>query len=72
MQEAFLLQMNDFDRFLETQLKGMLDPVVATRPPVRAERTAATETVLAVDAPELIPAAEAVPVTISVNPLPQH
>ena len=35
MQEAFLLQMNDFDRLLEIRLRQMLDPVVATRPPTR-------------------------------------
>lgn len=38
MQEAFLLQMNDFDRQLENQLRQMLDPVVATRPPTRRGR----------------------------------
>ena len=38
MWEAFLLQMNDFDRFLETELKLMLDPVVARRPPTRSGR----------------------------------
>lgn len=27
--------MNDFDRRLENQLRQMLDPVVATRPPTR-------------------------------------
>ena len=35
MWEAFLLQMNDFDRYLERELKHMLDPVVARRPPDR-------------------------------------
>lgn len=33
MQETFLLQMNDFERRLERELRQMLDPVVATRPP---------------------------------------
>jgi hypothetical protein len=33
--EAFLLQMNDFDRYLEHELKHLLDPVVTRRPPVR-------------------------------------
>ena len=36
--EAFLLQMNDFDRFLEQELRQMLDPVVAAVPPARGER----------------------------------
>lgn len=37
--EAFLLQMNDFDRFLETQLRQMLDPVTETpAPPFKAHR----------------------------------
>jgi hypothetical protein len=36
--EAFLLQMNDFDKFLELKLRQMLDPVVANRPPERKGR----------------------------------
>ena len=36
--EAFLLQMNDFDRYLELELRSMLDPVVATPPPSRKGR----------------------------------
>ena len=35
MEEAFLLQMNDFDRQLENDLRQMLDRVVASRPPTR-------------------------------------
>ena len=35
MGEAFLIQMNDFDRLLEHQLKRMLDPVVAAPVPFR-------------------------------------
>lgn len=73
MQEAFLLQMNDYDRFLETQLRRMLDPVVATVPPIRRARRVAIEPVLVVvDPPELVQTMEAVPVTIAVTPLPQH
>lgn len=71
MWETFLLQMNDFDRFLETQLRRMLDPVVATRPPTRGRRQKAPEPILAVVPPELVPTVEAVPVTIPVTPLPQ-
>jgi hypothetical protein len=33
--EAFLLQMNEFDRYLEFKLRDMLDPVVETKPPAR-------------------------------------
>jgi hypothetical protein len=36
--EAFLLQMNDFDRYLEIELKDMLDHVAARRPPARRGR----------------------------------
>ena len=71
MQEAFLLQMNEFDRFLETQLRRMLDPVVASRPPARGRRQKAPELILAVEPPELVLAVEAVPVAIAVTPLPQ-
>jgi len=64
LEEAFLLQMNEFDRFLETQLRRMLDPVVATRPPPRGRRQKAPEpVVLAVEPRGLVPAVEAVPVT---------
>jgi len=71
LQEAFLLQMNDFDRFLETQLRRMLDPVVDTRPPARGRGHRAPEPSLAVKPPELVAAVEAVPVTIAVTPLSQ-
>jgi hypothetical protein len=66
--EAFLLQMNDFDRFLERDLRRMLDPVAAVQPPPRrqlAERTP----VLTVVPPAAEPVAEPVAVTISVTPL---
>ena len=39
MWEAFLLQMNDFDRYLETELKLLLEPVAALRPPARKGRS---------------------------------
>ena len=71
MQEAFLLQMNDFDRFLETQLRRMLDPVVTTRPPTRGRGHRAPDPILAVEPPELVGAVEAMPVTVAVTPLPQ-
>jgi hypothetical protein len=36
--EAFLLQMDDFDRFLEFQLRRKLDALVATPAPARRGR----------------------------------
>jgi hypothetical protein len=66
--EAFLLQMNDFDKFLELQLRAMLDPVVATPPPPRkSRRPKPRRLILAVEAPiELAP--EAIPVeTVAVT-----
>ena len=38
MWEAFLLQMNDFDSFLELELRDMLDPITERRPPARRGR----------------------------------
>ena len=38
MWEAFLLQMDDFDRLLEHQLRRQLDPLVAAPVPVRRGR----------------------------------
>ena len=38
MWEAFLIQMNDFDRFLEFELRQMLDPVVTPPAPGRRRR----------------------------------
>lgn len=38
MWEAFLLQMNDFDKFLDLQLRNMLDRIVATPAPPRGRR----------------------------------
>jgi hypothetical protein len=71
--EAFLLQMNDFDRFLELELKSMLDPVVARRPPTRRgrDKEAPAPPFPAVDtlAVEPIPVAEPlVVVTLPVAP----
>jgi hypothetical protein len=59
--EAFLLQMNDFDRFLELKLRQMLDPVVATPPPARRRAKRSPKPILAVDALPL-PVAVHVPV----------
>ena len=71
--------MNDFDRYLELNLRRMLGPVVATQPPARARRPkGARSPVLVVVTPasgigpEAIPSAEPVPVTVAATALPQH
>lgn len=66
MWEPFLLQMNDFDRFLERKLRRMLDPVVAVAPPRRGRRANA-KPVLAVVPPAADGAAEPVVVTVPVT-----
>jgi len=62
--------MNDFDRFLETQLKDMLDHVVARQPPARRGRLEESDQ----SALPLLPAeglgAEAIPVVAPVVTLP--
>ena len=76
MREAFLLQMNDFDRFLERQLRHMLDPVVATPAPSRrllrkqTRRPMLTVEVPAGPAPEAITVAD--PVVVAVSAAPPH
>jgi hypothetical protein len=37
LREAFLIQMNDFDRLVEFGLRQMLDPVVGSRVPPRRQ-----------------------------------
>ena len=71
--EAFLLQMNDFDKFLELKLRQMLDPVVASRPPARRGRlgrrrklTLASERATIELPAESIPAVEPIAVTVPV------
>jgi hypothetical protein len=69
--EAFLIQMNDFDRFLEFELRQMLDPVVASgRPPRRRRKADNEHALLAVVRAPLDLAVEAVvePVVIPVQP----
>ena len=51
MWEAFLLQMNEFDRFLEIELQHMLDPVVAVQPPARGGPKRARKLFLSIVAP---------------------
>lgn len=55
--------MNEFDRYLETNLRRMLDPVVSSRVPVRRARPkSAPRPFLAIEAPRLEMAAETIPV----------
>jgi hypothetical protein len=68
--EAFLLQMNDFDRFLESELRLMLDPVVETpAPPLKGRRKTRTPLLVVVTAPIEL-AAEAVTGEPAVVPVP--
>lgn len=71
MWEAFLIQMNDFDRFLEFELRQMLDPVVTSGTPRRRRGTSREEhPLLAVVKAPLDLAVEVVtePVAIPVRP----
>ena len=73
MWEAFLLHMKDFDRFLEFELRKMLDPVVGTRPPARKRREKRTRlSILTFEVPvEIrggIQVAEPAMVTVTVAP----
>ena len=79
MREAFLLQMNDFDLILELNLRQMLDPVVARKPPVRGGRLARPQApILALEpaglelAPQAIAVLDSVAVTIPVSPAGPH
>jgi hypothetical protein len=67
LREAFLLQMNDFDRFLESSLRDMLDPLVAVQPPPRRGRKGSRQPVVelapAPETPEVEPVAVTIPVT---------
>jgi len=71
--EAFLLQMNDFDRFLEIELERMLDPVAATpAPPFMARRKRTGPPLLAVVtapielAAEMVVSVDSAPVAVPV------
>ena len=51
--------MDDFDRFLETALRRMIDPVAAGRPPERRVRREASEPIEAItETPAGAPVAE--------------
>ena len=74
MWEAFLIQMNDFDWFLEIELRQMLDPVVASGAPRRRRRKGGFGSpLLAVVAAPIELVAEALPVVepvaVPVQPL---
>jgi hypothetical protein len=60
--EAFLIQMNDFDRYLESGLRQMLDPVVTPGAPRRRRRTGFGLPLLAVVRAPIELVAEALPV----------
>lgn len=61
MRYPFLIQMNDFDRYLEFELRHMLDPVVARRAPRRGGRKSTLSPLLAVVAVPIELARQAVP-----------
>jgi hypothetical protein len=60
--------MNDFDRFLEAELKRYLDPVAARRPPARKRRPDRSDRPVTLTLPAEQPAAEALPVPLVVEP----
>jgi hypothetical protein len=76
LQEAFLVQMNDFDRLLDSKLRQMLDPVVATRPPTRRDPSKRVrKPILAVEVPrpafggvmaEMIPVVVVEPIAVAI------
>jgi hypothetical protein len=59
--EAFLIQMNDFDRYLESELRQMLDPVVTVRAPHRRWRKGSGLPLLAVVTAPIEKVAEVLP-----------
>ena len=62
MWEAFLLQMNDFDRLLEYKLRQMLDSVVTQQPPARRRTKRPAEAVATIPLAPVELAPEAIPV----------
>ena len=61
MREAFLIQMNDFDRYLEFELQQMLDPVVAMKAPLHGSRKSAGSPLLAVVSASIEVVVDAIP-----------
>jgi len=68
--------MNEFDRFLEVELRLMLDPVVVVQPPARGGLKERRKPVLAVVTPTIELRADTVgvvePVTVAVTAAPAH
>jgi hypothetical protein len=66
--------MNDFDRYLERELRQMLDPVVTSGAPRRRRRTGSGLPLLAVVKAPIELVAEALPVVepvaLAVQPIP--
>jgi hypothetical protein len=60
--ETFLIQMNDFDRYLESELRQMLDPVVESGAPRRRRRKGSGLPLLAVVNAPMEKVAEVLPV----------
>ena len=67
MWEAFLIQMNDFDRFLEFELGQMLDPVV-TLPAPRKRRRVRGSPLLTIVPPQVEAIVAGEPVVLPVQP----
>jgi hypothetical protein len=68
LREAFLIQMNDFDRYLEFELRQLLDPVVARKAPRRGRRKSAGSPFLAVVSASIDVVVDALPVAVPVQP----
>ena len=62
MWETFLLQMNDFDQILELNLRHLLDPVVASRPPGRKAGKRPQQPILTLEGAGIELAADAISV----------
>ena len=72
MREAFLIQMNDFDRFLEFELRQMLDPVVTPPAPRRRRRKSNRSPLLKVVSAPIELAAAVEPVVVPIQPFRVH
>jgi hypothetical protein len=69
--EAFLLQMNDFDRLLEMKLRRMLDPVVVAVPPMRGGKRKRSDQPVPPPEPPLVELAlEVIPVRLEPIAIP--
>jgi hypothetical protein len=66
--EAFLIQMDDFDRFIEFELRQLLDPVVISGAP-RRRRRAKSSPLLTIVPPHVEAIVEAEPAVVPVPAL---